>query len=54
MAIASEGLLGGAFVEIVPGGSDFMLGDGDEIINTQSAVSLLNLLIRFVTSDGSQ
>lgn len=51
VAVASEGLLGGAFVEIVPGVSDFMLGEGDEILNTQSAVSLLNLLIRFVTSD---
>lgn len=50
VAIASEGLLGGAYVEIVPGVSDFMLDEGDEILNTQSAVSLLNLLIRFVTS----
>lgn len=45
--IASESLLGGAFVEITPGASEFMLGDGDEIVNTQSSVSLLNLLMRF-------
>ena len=46
--IATEGLLGGAFVNISPGASDFMLGEGDEILNTQSAVSFINLLLRFV------
>jgi phospholipid/cholesterol/gamma-HCH transport system substrate-binding protein len=47
--IASEGLLGGAFLEITPGASDFVLLEGDEILNTQSSVSLLNLLMRFGT-----
>ena len=51
--VASEGLLGGAFVEIEPGGSEFMLVNGDEILNTQSAVSLLDLLIRFASGSGS-
>ncbi len=50
--IASEGLLGGAFVELSPGGSEFMLASGDEIINTQSAVSLLELLIKFASGAG--
>ncbi len=45
--IASEGLLGGSFLEITPGASEFMLAEGDEILNTQSSVSLLNLLMRF-------
>ncbi|MSU89057.1 outer membrane lipid asymmetry maintenance protein MlaD [Rhodobacteraceae bacterium 2CG4] len=49
--IASEGLLGGNFVEITPGGSDLMLADGDEILLTQSAISFLNLLMKFVTGD---
>ena len=48
--IASEGLLGGSFVELTPGGSEFMLNPGDEIANTQGSVSLLDLLIRFGTS----
>ncbi|MEO1293793.1 MAG: outer membrane lipid asymmetry maintenance protein MlaD [Pseudomonadota bacterium] len=52
--ISSEGLLGGSFVEITPGGSEFMLADGDQILLTQSSVSLLNLLMRFVTGDGSE
>ena len=45
--IASEGLLGGSFLEITPGASEFTLAAGDEILNTQSSVSLLNLLMRF-------
>lgn len=49
--IASEGLLGGSFLEITPGASDFMLADGDAILNTQSSVSLLNLLMKFGTSE---
>ena len=48
--ISSEGLLGGSFVELTPGGSEFMLKPGDEIANTQGSVSLLDLLIRFGTS----
>jgi phospholipid/cholesterol/gamma-HCH transport system substrate-binding protein len=45
--VSQEGLLGGSFLEIMPGASDFMLSSGDEILNTQSSVSLLNLLLRF-------
>ena len=48
--IASEGLLGGAFVEVTPGASDAMLQPGDEILNTQGSVNLLNLLMRFGSS----
>lgn len=47
--IASEGLLGGSFIEITPGASEFALADGDEFLNTQGSVSLLNLLMRFGT-----
>jgi phospholipid/cholesterol/gamma-HCH transport system substrate-binding protein len=47
--IASESLLGGSFVEISPGASEFMLQAGDEVVNTQGSVSLLNLLMRFGT-----
>ena len=50
--IASEGLLGGNYVEIVPGGSLDNLEAGAEILDTQGAVSLISLLIRFVTGEG--
>ncbi len=46
--ISSEGLLGGNFVEIVPGGSPDNLAPGDEIEDTQGAVSLITLLMKFV------
>lgn len=49
--IASEGLLGGAFVEIVPGGSLTLLSPGAEIVDTQGAVSLLNLLLTYLGGD---
>ena len=51
--VASEGLLGGAFIEIEPGGSEFALASGEEILNTQSAVSFVDLLVRFAASSGS-
>ncbi|MCP5038624.1 MAG: outer membrane lipid asymmetry maintenance protein MlaD [Rhodobacteraceae bacterium] len=50
--IASEGLLGGSFVELLPGGSPFNLEPGAEIEDTQSSISIINLLMKFVTSDG--
>ena len=47
--ISSEGLLGGNFVELVPGGMPDTLGPGDEIEDTQGAVSLVSLLMKFVS-----
>lgn len=49
--IASESLLGGSYVEITPGASEVMLAAGDEVVNTQGSVSLLNLLMRFGTGN---
>lgn len=48
--IQSEGLLGGKYVALVPGGADRILRDGQEITITQSAVSLESLLGRFIFS----
>lgn len=49
VVVSSEGLLGGNFVEILPGGSPFNLEAGDEIEDTQGAVSLISLLLKFVS-----
>lgn len=46
--IASEGFLGGNFVEIQPGGSPFNLAADESFTDTQGAVSLVNLLLKFV------
>ncbi len=42
--IASEGLLGGNYLSLEPGGSDVMLKEGSEIKFTQGAVNLLDLI----------
>ena len=47
--ISSEGLLGGSFVELLPGGSPFNIEAGGEILDTQSSISLVQLMLRFVT-----
>lgn len=52
--VASEGLLGGTFVEILPGGSPFDLEPGGMFQDTQSAVSLVQLLLRAVTGMGEE
>ena len=52
IVVSSEGLLGGNFVEIMPGGSPFYYSEGDEILDTQGAVSLISLLLKFVSGDG--
>jgi phospholipid/cholesterol/gamma-HCH transport system substrate-binding protein len=49
--VSSEGLLGGNFIEILPGGALENLGPGDEIEDTQGAVSLITLLLKFVAGD---
>ena len=51
VSISSEGLLGGNYVELLPGGSPFNLEPGDEIEDTQGALSLLALLAKFVSSN---
>lgn len=50
--VASEGLLGGTYIEIMPGGSLDNLADGDAILDTQGAVSLLQLLLQYVAGGG--
>ena len=52
--VASEGLLGGSFIEIVPGGSLSALADGGQILDTQGAVSLLDLLLKYVSGGNGE
>ena len=48
--ITSEGLLGGKYVSLVPGGADRILASGGRITETQGSVSLESLLGRFIFS----
>lgn len=52
ISVSAEGLLGGTYLEILPGGSPFELPPGAAIEDTQSAISLVTLLLRFVTGGG--
>jgi phospholipid/cholesterol/gamma-HCH transport system substrate-binding protein len=47
--ITASGLLGGAYVEIEAGGDDDMIAEGGEIIYTQGAVDLFELIGGFVS-----
>lgn len=50
--ITNEGLLGGAYLSIEPGGSETNLADGGELQNTQGSVDLVGLLGRAVFGAG--
>lgn len=49
--VSTDGLLGGAYLEITAGGSPFMLEPGGQFVYTQGAVSLINLLLKFGGDD---
>lgn len=46
--VSSEGLLGGNFLALVPGGSDKMIAPGGEIKYTQAPVNLVQMLGKFI------
>jgi phospholipid/cholesterol/gamma-HCH transport system substrate-binding protein len=48
----TAGLLGEKFVALEPGGADEMLESGDEIGRTVSALSIENLVGKFVNDTG--
>ena len=49
--IVSEGLLGNQYLALVPGGAPDMLRPGDQLEFTQSAISLEQLLGKFIFSN---
>lgn len=51
--ITASGLLGGAYVEIEAGGDEGMIAEGGEIVYTQGAVDLFDLIGGFVSGRGS-
>ena len=48
--IIPEGLLGGNFVALEPGGAEDYLGDGDQIQFAQGSINVVDLLGRFIFS----
>jgi phospholipid/cholesterol/gamma-HCH transport system substrate-binding protein len=51
-AISSDGLLGGDYVALSPGGSTTMLAPGQSFAVTQSAINIEDLLGKFIFSMG--
>jgi phospholipid/cholesterol/gamma-HCH transport system substrate-binding protein len=53
VAVVSDGLLGGKYLSLVPGGDVEMLAAGDEITLTQSAINFEDLIGHFIFSQGA-
>jgi phospholipid/cholesterol/gamma-HCH transport system substrate-binding protein len=51
-AIQTEGILGGRYVALLPGGEEEMLAEGGTITDTQGALVLENLIGDFLTNLG--
>jgi len=52
--IESSGLLGGKHVTLEPGGDIEVLHEGDELLLTQSSISLENLIGKYMLKGGSE
>ena len=52
-SVLTAGLLGSQYIGLQPGGSDIYLAEGDEVLFTQSAVVLENLIGKFLVNRDS-
>ena len=52
-AITQEGLLGGSYIKLTPGGDPATLKPGDEIEDTQGSVDLMGLVGSYINRSGS-
>lgn len=51
-AVRTQGIIGEKYIKIVPGGFDELLTEGMEITQTESAVSLEELISRYIFNTG--
>ena len=51
-AIASEGILGGTYMNLIPGGSSTPFKNGDTILDTQGSVDLMSMVGQFINKSG--
>lgn len=51
-SITSEGLLGGTYISVAPGGDTVALKEGDTIVDTQGAVDLMGMIGQFINKSG--
>jgi len=47
-SIRTKGVIGDKFVKLTPGGSDEMLKPGDELVETESAISMEELISKYI------
>ncbi len=47
-SIRTKGMIGEKFIKITPGGSDDYLAEGDELMETESAISLEELISKYI------
>lgn len=52
-AITAEGLLGGTYIALIPGGAETVLKDGDMIFDTQGSIDMMGLIGSFINRSGS-
>ncbi len=52
-AITSEGILGGTYMSLLPGGSPTPLKSGETILDTQGSVDLMSMVGQFINKSGS-
>ncbi len=52
-AITSQGILGGSYISLVPGGDPTMMKPGAEIIDTQGSTDLMGLIGSYINRSGS-
>lgn len=53
-AITTEGLLGGTYISLLPGGSETPLKNGDVIVDTQGSVDMMGLIGSFINRSGGE
>ena len=47
-SIRTSGIIGDKFVKIAPGGSELYLEAGDEILETESSISIEELISKYI------
>ena len=52
-AITSEGILGGSYIALIPGGDPAPLKNGDTIADTQGSIDLMGMVGQFINKSGS-
>ncbi|MEH0019975.1 MAG: outer membrane lipid asymmetry maintenance protein MlaD [Desulfobacter sp.] len=50
-SVKTSGIIGEKYIAILPGGSDLILGEGDEIYNTESSLDIESLIRKFIFSN---